>query len=413
MNRRAQSGRWICCQLGAREHYAVPRTLHRAGRLAALITDAWVPARFTRAARLPVPGFAGLRERFHPELDAAPVIAFTPSIIAFEVAHRKTDDAWRLILERNRWFQRKTVATLKGLAKSLKRRGETDVTVFAYSYAALETLRFAKNQGWRTVLGQIDPGPVEEDIVQSEHDRHPELPSRWRRAPAEYWKLWRAETDLADRIVANSEWSRRALVQIGVAAEKIAVVPLSYEPPHEVMGEFAREYPATFSAARPLRVLFLGQLVLRKGLAALLRAAAALESKPIEFRLVGGSELPESALLQTPNVRWFGRASRAETSEHYRRADVFLFPTLSDGFGLTQLEAQSWRLPVIASAFCGEVVTHDRNGLLLAEPTAERIVEALEFCLQNPHRLLDFSRRAGEASAAFHLETLHDALQGL
>ncbi len=34
---------WICCQLGAREHFAVPRALHRDGKLAQLVTDAWAP----------------------------------------------------------------------------------------------------------------------------------------------------------------------------------------------------------------------------------------------------------------------------------------------------------------------------------------------------------------------------------
>ena len=35
--------KWICCQLGAREHYAIPRALFRLGMLDYLLTDAWVP----------------------------------------------------------------------------------------------------------------------------------------------------------------------------------------------------------------------------------------------------------------------------------------------------------------------------------------------------------------------------------
>ena len=36
--------KWLCCQLGAREHYAIPRALFRSGMLGYLVTDAWVPA---------------------------------------------------------------------------------------------------------------------------------------------------------------------------------------------------------------------------------------------------------------------------------------------------------------------------------------------------------------------------------
>ncbi len=34
---------WLCCQLGAREHYAIPRALLRVDMLGCLVTDAWVP----------------------------------------------------------------------------------------------------------------------------------------------------------------------------------------------------------------------------------------------------------------------------------------------------------------------------------------------------------------------------------
>ena len=73
---------------------------------------------------------------------------------------------------------------------------------------------------------------------------------------------------------------------------------------------------------------------------------------------------------------------------------MFILPTLSDGFALTQLEALAHRLPVIASRQCGEVVIDRVNGLLLEEPTAAAIEEALRFCLQNPDQLAQFSENA-------------------
>lgn len=63
-------------------------------------------------------------------------------------------------------------------------------------------------------------------------------------------------------------------------------------------------------------------------------------------------------------VRWIGSVPRSATAMYYQLADVFLFPTLSDGFGLTQLEAQAWKLPIITSKFCGEVVKDRVNGAI-------------------------------------------------
>ena len=156
-----------------------------------------------------------------------------------------------------------------------------------------------------------------------------------------------------------------------------------------------REYPAHFTADRPLRVLFLGQINLRKGIARLLKAARSFQSQPVDFLMVGPIQIniPED-LRSNRNIRWVGPVTRNKVRNYYQQADVLILPTLSDGFALTQLEALAHRVPVIASRRCGEVVTDHVNGLLLEEPTAAAIEEALRFCLHNPDRLAQFSENA-------------------
>lgn len=51
--------------------------------------------------------------------------------------------------------------------------------------------------------------------------------------------------------------------------------------------------------------------------------------------------------------------------EVYSKAEAFIFPTLSDGIALTQLEASAHGLPVIASRYCGDAVTEGVNGWIL------------------------------------------------
>ena len=75
-------------------------------------------------------------------------------------------------------------------------------------------------------------------------------------------------------------------------------------------------------------------------------------------------------------------------------ADLMIFPTFSDGFGLTQLEAQSWRLPVVASRFCGEVVKEGSNGVVLPEVSAEAITTVLTSLLMQPDVLSKMSERS-------------------
>src|SRR5947207_1629565 len=374
---------WICCQLGAREHYAVPRALFRQEALRLLITDAWVqPRSVIRALG------SGLRERFHPELASASTKAWNTGLIAFEAAARiRKLSEWQRVIARNRWFQRRACAYLARKAETPKSETlRTELIIFAYSYAARDIFRFAKQRGWKTALGQIDPGPVEEKIVADEAARVPELAGDWRPATPEYWDNWQEECSLADHIIVNSKWSRTCLLKAGVNGEKVSVIPLAYEPITNT--QITRAYPARVAPDRPLRVLFLGQVNFRKGVAHLFNAIQSFKDEPIEFWFVGPMQVfIPSGLQNNPRVRWFDIVSRGEVDTFYRKADLLILPTLSDGFGLTQLEAQAWSLPIIASRFCGEVVRDGQNGLLLENLTGETIREVLRQCIANPELL--------------------------
>lgn len=400
---------WICCQLGAREHYAIPRSLNQSGQLAHLVTDAWLQSSYLLNG-LPKPLLANLRERFHADLATASVHAFTSSLISFEITQRiKKSAGWQKIIGRNDWFQKRATRELYKLTPQLSQLNLRP-TLFAYSYAALEVFRYAKSLGWRTILGQIDPGPLEEKLVMEEHIRHPFYQSNWQPAPSYYWDRWQQECLLADRIIVNSLWSSEAIQQVGIPKHKIDIISLAYQPPEQSYN-FQRIYPPVFSENRPLRVLFLGQVILRKGLAALLEAAELLKNQPIEFWLVGsqGISTPQPS---PEKVRWIGSVSRSTTAMYYQQADIFLFPTLSDGFGLTQLEAQAWKLPIITSRFCGEVVTDQVNGLILSDVSGVAIAQALDFCLNNPRQLEAFAQRHIDI-ANFSLTKLQQQLQAL
>ncbi len=408
---------WICCQIGARRHYAIPRALYQVGQLAHLVTDAWVSPRLVPPlipTFIPVRSLTRLSQRFHIDLSEASVRSFTTSLIHFELAQQiQRTSEWKRIIARNTWFQQKAVQLLDSSNLKLSML-DTRPTLFAYSYAALELFRYAKTRGWRTILGQIDPGPVEEDIVREEHIRHPGYHSMWQPAPTDYWIAWREECSLADRIVVSSSWSSQALQQVGISANKIDIIPLAYEIPDRASG-FERTYPQAFSVERPLRVLFLGQVILRKGITALLEAAELLRDQPIEFWLVGpqGIVKPKDTGGIYRQVRWIGAVPRSQASLYYQKADVFLFPTLSDGFGLTQLEAQAWKLPIIASCFCGEVVKDQENGLLLREVAGEAIAEALQLCLNNPRQLEAFAQQSTQTFGCFSLLQLQHHLLSL
>jgi glycosyltransferase involved in cell wall biosynthesis len=384
--------------LGAREHYSIPVALHRSGCLGKLITDFWAGdsrflANLSRSAK----------ERTHPELRPADVTSFPWSLALFEGKARLSGQkGWDRIISRNEWFQNESLRVLRR-----SQRPASKPILFSYSYAARRLFEYAKGQGWATVLGQIDPGPVEEQIVLRLH-KESKVRGLWSPAPGKYWQAWREECRLADVILVNSEWSRRALLQTGVPEDKIETVPLAYSPSPEALA-FDRKYPPAFTRERPMRVLFLGQVNLRKGAHIIFEALDALKDSPIEFHFVGPVqvEIP-STLLRHQQIVWHGVAPRGSAAFYYQSADLFLLPTFSDGFALTQLEARSWKLPIVVSRYCGDVVRDGYNGRILDPLNAGQLAVILRELAAEPGKLA--SMAAGWDGGQFSIEVLASSL---
>ncbi|MAS96524.1 MAG: glycosyltransferase [Verrucomicrobiales bacterium] len=384
---------WIVCQLGAREHYAIPRALAQSGRQDLLITDLWCPPGSVFSS---LPSTRRLGDRYHSDLSNADVQSFNERFISFEIASRfQKQSGWKTIMARNDLFQNLAVTQLE---KRFGRGRDTGPnSIFSYSYAARDIFALADSFGIEKVLGQIDPGPEEERNVAEEHQKHPELASHWQPAPHEYWSSWREEIRLADRIVVNSEWSKECLLKEGVPEEKMKVIPLLFV-------DRSKSATPLKSESGKFRVLFLGTISLRKGIARLLSAMELLKSENVELLLAGPSEIDPSAWEDMDNITWLGPIPRSQVAEVYQSADVFILPTLSDGFALTQLEALSYGLPVIASVYCGEAVIEGQNGWILENLEPETIAQTI---MRSSHEYRSLPKiQANE----FGLDSLAEAL---
>ena len=191
----------------------------------------------------------------------------------------------------------------------------------------------------------------------------------------------------------NSEWSREAMLSEGVDPAKLVVIPIPYEPEH---APTLRSVPETFTLNRPLRLLFLGQVNLRKWAAELLEAMVSLKGEPVELAIVGVThfELPE-AVRNLQSLRWHGQVPHHETERFFQEADLFVLPTHSDGFGLAQVEALAHGLPVLTSPFCAHVVEDRLNGRVIPEVSVPEIVAAIRGILVNPRQLAAWASVCG------------------
>jgi len=365
---------WACLQLGSREHYAIPAALHAAGRLDALVTDCWLSCSSAAFVRPLFPSLAGRRR---DDVPSHLVRHRTAQRIGLDVILRlRREDMWSAAMRRNAWFGKWAATEIRRVRSRC---------VFSYSYAALEPFREATKQGAMRVLSQVDPGPRHFQIIDELTQDYADLMTTKYAPPNDYWKHWEEEVQLADKIIVNSAWSRELLVQHGISEDKITEVPLVYDFPESCENESSRLGRKNNTR---LQVLFLGSVVLAKGIGQLFSAIELLGSEPVDFVFAGpvGIRVP-SSVTSRENVRFLGPVDKTAARRLYRGSDILLFPTLSDGFGLVQLEALGNSCPVISSRTYGRVIEDGRNGLLLPEVSPEAIAETLLRLIHNPDLL--------------------------
>jgi len=181
-----------------------------------------------------------------------------------------------------------------------------------------------------------------------------------------------------ERVIVGSEFARRqASEELGVPTEQFAVVPYGVDralAPGPRPEALARRLGV---AGAPI-VLFLGSLEPRKNLAFLLDVWREVTRLRGEARLIvagGGPRLGElrrraRALGIEASVVFTGRVPAAEKLDYYRLADMLVFPSTMEGFGLVVAEAMSCGLPVLVSnrGSLPELVVAAAGGLL-ADPT--------------------------------------------
>lgn len=280
---------------------------------------------------------------------------------------------------------------------------------FGYDTGSLEPLQFLAETNCFTIVDQVDPARVDKELILEEVERWPGWATSAPVLYEPYQERRRAEWEYADAVVVNSEWSKGALVQQGVEEGKIHVVPLAYDA-----SETEPNLDDRSSREGALRVLWLSRVSLRKGIQYLIEAAEQLEDDSLRLDIVGPLKITEEAVACAPsNMAFHGRVPRDEVSEYYRNADVFVLPTLSDGFAITQLEAMAHGLPVVTTPNCGRVVTDGEDGWIIPPRDSDALAETLTYCASHRGQLRQMAERAHATSKQYTLGAVADALRSI
>ncbi len=200
----------------------------------------------------------------------------------------------------------------------------------------------------------------------------------------------------ASFIVTNSRSTLHGITQLAGRTE-FGKVSIKIIPPgvntEKVLAQGLEDVEKRSSV---LKLLYVGTCEdPRKGLDYLIRAVADLSYPNFKLYLVGKYDRKSvyhrhlAQLVENYNLRhkifFLGRVSDDELYQLYRKSDIFVFPSLWEGYGIVLAEAMAHGLPIVSTNVSAipEIVSHGENGLLVAPGSVEALTEALAELVNN------------------------------
>jgi glycosyltransferase involved in cell wall biosynthesis len=216
------------------------------------------------------------------------------------------------------------------------------------------------------------------------------------------WMLAREEREYtpADKIVVLSSFARKSFVEEGVGADRLLLLPSGVESvrfrasPEAITARCQR-----IVSHRPLEVLTVGSFTARKGGLDLATIATAL-SPAFRFHFVG--DIPGELIAlrsMSGGIGFRPRVPQFELAKIYEAADIFVFPTIEDGFANVLAQAAAAGLPILTTANCSgpDVVREGLTGWVYPIRRPDAFIERLQWCNSHRQELAKMVRHAYEA----------------
>ena len=212
----------------------------------------------------------------------------------------------------------------------------------------------------------------------------------------------------ADRIVANSDFTRQELIKLGVAPDRITIIYPGVDVQRFRPDIETNDVRAQLGLGRDTKlVLSVGRLMERKGFDKVIEAIAALRAQDVDaaYAIIGigyDRERLENVVARhgvRDRVHFLGEVDPADLAHWYNAADVFAMPNRNvgrdtEGFGMVYLEAAACGKPVIAGrdGGTGDAVIDGVTGLRVDGASTQAVTEALRLLLTDARRAHELGR---------------------
>ena len=209
----------------------------------------------------------------------------------------------------------------------------------------------------------------------------------------------------ADAFVSNSNAGKKYLMEVlNVPEDKIFTRTYLVPDAGALLKRLAQTQPPSLQLKPPI-FLYVGRITARKGIKTLLEACAILKSQGyVDYSLliVGKGEQREEleAFIKERDfeeqVIWVGWVEYGNLGSYFQQADVFVFPTFEDVWGMVVPEAMVFGKPVLCSngaASC-ELIVSGENGYIFEPSSAKELADKMQIFIDNPDLIESMGERS-------------------
>ena len=227
-------------------------------------------------------------------------------------------------------------------------------------------------------------------LLAEEAERYPEWEPTLETTREPEEKLFRKEEELrlADRITCPSKFVLDS-IPLEIRKKTPCQVSPFGSPPYELV-DFKR-----LKINDNLKLLFVGSMSQRKGLADLFEAMKLLTGEPISLSILGQPSMPmEFYRKKFADFNYYPPSSNSKVREIMRKHDALVLPSIVEGRALVQQEALSCGLPIIVTPNAGgeDLIDDGKTGYLVPIRSPEKIAEAIRAMIENKHHKEEIRR---------------------
>lgn len=202
-----------------------------------------------------------------------------------------------------------------------------------------------------------------------------------------------------DHFFVPSKVVYNSLKFCGVSDEKLITVPYG-------VGVDQFTYVQKKAGTGPLKLIFVGGVMYRKGVHHLLEVVSRYTESEVTLSLAGGYD-PEGEFYQkykdVKNINFLGFVTRDVITRVFQESDAFVLPSLAEGLALVILEALATGTPVICTENSGgnDAIINYENGIVCKASDRESFNDALLWMMANRDKLPAMSAKAREVSLSY------------